>query len=344
VGGILRYAQDFAQTASKQLKLSPPARKVVAGINTKAVQRSQDGFFFGKLPPRINADHADEAGVREKIPRMIGRFKGRKLKPDEEDVIGNVEKYGWTVMHIKDEPGKPGWSFTIGLFENFRHPEVIIFGMKQDRRHSILNWIGENAKNGNSFTPEKEHDWVLEGYKCWSRPVEKKWYRDLLGYARWFYAQEEFPCVQAIWPDKEGRYPWEPQYPYSDQPLLYESDLLSARMMHWASDHKLSNEEWPFAVDPHTKAFVSRCVVEEGSPIMRVYHEANGDWQFIGPVDDPEQDGCEISCFHCVVERDPTIKLLAGLPTGYCAGRYSVSDSWEWDQIKPEGISHAGEK
>jgi hypothetical protein len=83
---------------------------------------------------------------------MLKRFQGCKLEPDEIGLVSKVENYGWTVMHIKDEPGKPGWSFTIGLFENFRHPEVIIFGLKQDSRHSILNWIGENTKKGNSFT------------------------------------------------------------------------------------------------------------------------------------------------------------------------------------------------
>jgi hypothetical protein len=266
---------------------------------------------------------------------MLKRFQGCKLEPDEIALVSKVENYGWTVMHIKDEPGKPGWSFTIGLFENLRHPEVIIFGVNENKRQEILNWIGENAKREISFTVEKEHDWVLKGYKCWSKPVRAMWYKDLLGYATWFYQREEFPCVQAIWPDKQGRYPWDPSYPYSDQPLLYENDLLSARMMHWSSDKELLKQAWPFKLDPHTRTFVSRCVVEDGAPILRVYREADGDWQFIGPVHDPELDGCKVVCFHCVVERDPTIKLVADLPIGYCAGRNRVADSWKWEQINP---------
>ena len=56
---------------------------------------------------------------------MISLFKGRKLKPDEKGVIDKLEKHGWTVMSIKEDPGKTGWSYTIGLFENYQHPEPI---------------------------------------------------------------------------------------------------------------------------------------------------------------------------------------------------------------------------
>ena len=271
---------------------------------------------------------------------MIDRFQGLKLQPDEIDTIAKVEKYGWMVMNIKEEPGKMGWSYTIGLFETYQHPEVVIFGLKPESRHLILNWIGKNIKQGNPFTQDREHDWVLDNYKCWSKPVQKRWYRDLLGYARWFYRTERdvnnFPCVQAIWPDKEGRYPWEPEYGHGTQPLLFEEDLVPARMMHYTSDSELSKAEWPFECDPHTRTFVSRCVVEDSAPIVQVVHDHDGDWQFLGPVEDADADGCEILCFHCVVERDPTVRLLAGMRRGVRARRQTPLDKWEWEEVEEQ--------
>ena len=44
---------------------------------------------------------------------------------------------------MREQDVAPGWAFTIGLFENFRHPEVTIFGMNAESRHAILNWIDE---------------------------------------------------------------------------------------------------------------------------------------------------------------------------------------------------------
>ena len=110
--------------------------------------------------------------------------------------------------------------------------------------------------------------------------------------------------------------------------MLYEEDLLSARMMHYVDDQQLARAEWPFAKDPHRHVFVSRCVVEDNTPIVRVVHDRQGDWQFIGPVDDPNKDGCKLSCFHCVVERDKSIRTLARLLPGWRATRNDLGDQW----------------
>ena len=69
--------------------------------------------------------------------------------------------------------------------------------------------------------------------------------------------------------------------------------------MHFVEDRQLAEAERPFASDPHQSVFVSRCVVEDDAPIVRVVHDRQGDWEFIGPVDDPVEDGCKLSCFHC---------------------------------------------
>jgi hypothetical protein len=271
---------------------------------------------------------------------MLPRFQNRELDAEDQAFIAKVKKYGWMVTNIKDEPGKTGWAYTTGLFEHYQHPEVIIFGLKAESRHSILNWIGENVKEGKAFTADQQHDWVLENHQCWSKAVQKKWYHDLLGWTNWFYRDgdevENFPCVQAIWPDKDGHYPWEPEYGYSDQPLLYETELIAATMVHFVGDSELSAAEWPFDCDPHTSTYVSRCVVEDGALIELVVHDHDGDWQFIGPVADISADGCKVLCFHCVVERDPTIKTLAGLPVGMRALRDSISGEWEWQEVEKE--------
>ena len=112
------------------------------------------------------------------------------------------------------------------------------------------------------------------------------------------------------------------------QPLLYEENLLSARMMHFVDDRQLAEAERPFANDPHQNVFVSRCVVEDNAPIVRVVHDRQGDWEFIGPVDDPDEDGCKLRCFHCVVERDKSIRTLTRLLPGWRASRNGRGDDW----------------
>ena len=98
--------------------------------------------------------------------------------------------------------------------------------------------------------------------------------------------------------------------------------------MHFVDDKQLAEAEWPFASDPHQSVFVSRCVVEDNAPIVRVVHDRQGDWEFIGPVDDPDEDGCKLSCFHCVVERDKSIRTLTRLLPGWRASRNGRGDDW----------------
>lgn len=270
---------------------------------------------------------------------MIDRFRGRELDESEQEVLSHVERHGWSVTNIREEDGAPGWAFTIGLFESFGHPEVTIFGMDQKGRHAILNWIGENVRKGTNFTDGREHDWVLKGHNCWSREVRKLWYRDLFGWAIWFYGGTEFPVVQCLWPARDGTYPWEDASAFFvSQPLLYEEGLLSARMMHYLDDQRLAESEWPFSDDPHLNVFVSRCVVEDNAPIVRVVHEREGDWQFLGPVDDPDKDGCKLSCFHCVVERDTSIRTLARLLPGWRAMRNGLGNDWAFSEDREEGV------
>lgn len=79
---------------------------------------------------------------------MIERFQDREMTPDEKDVVEKVEKFGWMVMNIKDDPGKPGWSYTVGLFGSYKHPEIVMFGLKDKSRHdeSTQQSAGPNSK------------------------------------------------------------------------------------------------------------------------------------------------------------------------------------------------------
>jgi hypothetical protein len=30
-----------------------------------------------------------------------------------------------------------------------------------------------------------------------------------LGWSRWFYGGDAFPCLQIVWSDRDGRFPWQ---------------------------------------------------------------------------------------------------------------------------------------
>ena len=59
---------------------------------------------------------------------------------------------------------------------------------------------------------EEYADLLDEGYRCRFFPVDRRWYPFLCGRALDFYGGSDFPMLQGVWSDAEGRYPWHPTF------------------------------------------------------------------------------------------------------------------------------------
>jgi hypothetical protein len=62
---------------------------------------------------------------------------------NDEKVLADVAQYGWQVVKVLEKDETPGWAFSIGLHRNFKHPEVVVFGLDSDLMHSVINSIGD---------------------------------------------------------------------------------------------------------------------------------------------------------------------------------------------------------
>jgi Domain of unknown function (DUF4262) len=120
----------------------------------------------------------------------------------------DIATYGWHVIKVYEDDEGPAFAFTIGLFQRFGHPELIVFGLPPDTMHLMLNGAGENVRAGRPYAAGLNYDDILEGYSCTFRPVPRRHYEAYLGSARWYYEGDDFPVLQLIWPDREHRYPW----------------------------------------------------------------------------------------------------------------------------------------
>ena len=135
-----------------------------------------------------------------------------------------VQKYGWAVVKVDATEREPNYAYTVGLFKNFRHPEIIMFGLAPDVLHQILNGIGDQVRAGHSFPAPGVSSDVLEGYECAFRDVAPGARAAYMGAAVDFYGHD-FPAVHCVWPDRDGRFPWDrgasPEFRRS-QPMVSE--------------------------------------------------------------------------------------------------------------------------
>lgn len=61
---------------------------------------------------------------------------------DETKFSADIEKFGWTVLLVEATGYLPAFAYTVGLWKNYNHPEIISFGLNINTLHLILNDAG----------------------------------------------------------------------------------------------------------------------------------------------------------------------------------------------------------
>ena len=123
----------------------------------------------------------------------------------------SVERNGWHVVGVRGDSGGPAFLFTIGLWQSYRHPEVIQILPSENLEGMAggIQRIGEAIAAGEVFEPNKIYPGLFNDYPGAFRPMEVCWYPFYLGTAMAVYKWQEFPTLQAYWPDSQGRFPWQ---------------------------------------------------------------------------------------------------------------------------------------
>lgn len=132
----------------------------------------------------------------------------------DDDRLSNIKTYGLQVMHIMaGDDHEPPFSYSIGLYESYGHPEIIIVGLKQELCHTLINNIAHDIKNGKVFAPQQFDPGILNGFKCLFIEVDPINYDAYVGQAQRHYGNDDFPLLQCIYPTIKGIYTWEAEWP-----------------------------------------------------------------------------------------------------------------------------------
>lgn len=117
-------------------------------------------------------------------------------------------------------------SHTLGLEQNFDHPELILFGFAPPIGAALLCMLAKRLKHRGDQLPQDEplHG-IVQRYPVIIKPVSVERARPFMYAAeRWYQRQGRgFRTLQVIWPDTKVRFPWDAGYDLSfasQQPLL----------------------------------------------------------------------------------------------------------------------------
>jgi len=140
-------------------------------------------------------------------------------------VAETVSGHGWAISgRHGDETARP-WAYSVGMWLTCQVPELVVCGLPVENGAAIINAIGARIADGAEFGPDDVLEDVCPAPLA-LRPVEMSWRATdgLLAISNAFYGMVRPPYLQVVWPDREGRFPWEQSFqPAFDrmQPLLW---------------------------------------------------------------------------------------------------------------------------
>jgi Domain of unknown function (DUF4262) len=250
--------------------------------------------------------------------------KHRQMQPHDHDNYSNVESsifkdvatVGWSVILIEATDYLPSFAYTIGLWKNYHHPEIIAFGLTIKTLHAILNIACEEIKNGKTYTSDVSYPDIFDNSDARFVPVDSRNINDYFGYAIWFNEGIDFPALQLVWTDRNNKFPWEENY---EEEFVYRQPLLDR------------NAEFKFRESKRLAIFTTRQWLSENKPILRVVHDEDGDWQFLTGDQMPED--IKLVGLEEMVKKDCTINEIFDLEYGQQAERHSLSEEWIRGQV-----------
>jgi hypothetical protein len=172
-------------------------------------------------------------------------LRRRLPKPSDEDerrVVANIREHGWHAMHVRDEfhpehaglpqpdqdpavvaAGADGFSYTVGLWTEHHHPELVITGDwgPWERMHEILAAaVTRILDDGAHFDAGDEDDLVLVTHPVRFGAVAERYRNEMLTWAHWAARRRRFDALQLVICDRDRRWPGDPAYAGPRQPLL----------------------------------------------------------------------------------------------------------------------------
>jgi hypothetical protein len=142
---------------------------------------------------------------------------------------GATATLGWQLVTTAGERSS-GFLSTLGLWQTWRHPEIVVFAPGQDpwELSASLQEVARRVAKGERFEAGKTYVALFGSAPGAFRAVDRRWYDACLGDACDVYQHTDFPVLQLVWPDRDGLFPGERERAAGPQPLLHEPNLFLA--------------------------------------------------------------------------------------------------------------------
>ena len=235
----------------------------------------------------------------------------------DKEILTDIENVGWTVILIEATDYLPSFAYTIGLWKNYRHPELISFGLTIKTLHQIINNAGEIVKSGQEIIAGKTYDNFFNNSKTEFVKVDPRNIVNYLGFGIDYYKTIDIPAMQLVWTDRNDKFPWETDF---EEEFIYKQPLLDR------------NADFKFREAKNLAIFTTSHFLEQNKPILTVIHDHDGDWQFL--TGDSIEGNTKLVALEQMTIRDKTLNEIFDLDYGEEAEREFVGGSWTRNKLE----------
>jgi hypothetical protein len=181
------------------------------GLGSDVAGAVSSGGAQGRPPASPLADSAEARhtqGMDASSTVLADPVQG--LSEYEQELISQVREYGWRSTHVFDpDGGAPAFTYTTGFWLTLGYPEVIVFDFPGDLAHDVLGQMFREIRRGRVLPTAEPVEGILSGENIQLLPARPETAAEYLLSSKWFYKDNAFPCLQLVWPDHSGMFPWE---------------------------------------------------------------------------------------------------------------------------------------
>jgi hypothetical protein len=127
-----------------------------------------------------------------------------------DDVRELVAKFGWSWINVHADAGTrdPNCAYSIGFEETWSHPEVLIFGLRQETCDQVLSQLARRIAEGAKYQSGVRYPELMT-CDVQFKEIPKSAFGLFMGIGKRYYEQREFRALQLFSPDRAGKFPWE---------------------------------------------------------------------------------------------------------------------------------------
>ncbi len=129
----------------------------------------------------------------------------------EKKLVERIENGGWQVTSIfdNDDGGVP-FAYSIGIFQNFGQPELLMIGPDSNSAARYVNRYGALIKEkSETYSAGNFYSGIMDELDICMIDANDEAKEEFTLSCNWFYKSRNYPLMQCIWPSIKGFWPWD---------------------------------------------------------------------------------------------------------------------------------------